>query len=77
MKKGQWRRIILYIGVGVVRVVGVGGESGGWANSTKSRKSRVHCAPFEIFVKGELKPEISFLNMKVLTLIKVKSYVFL
>ena len=61
MEKGQWRRKILYIGVGVVRVVGVGGEGGGWANSTKSRKSRVHCAPFEIFVKGELKPEISLL----------------
>ena len=28
-------------------------------------------------IKGELRPEISLLHMKVLTLIKTKSYVFL
>ena len=33
----------------------------------------VNSIPLSIFIKGELKPEISLLRMKVLTLIKIKS----
>ena len=39
---------------------------------------RLLCGPFAFEVlKGELRPEISLLHMKVLTLIKAKSNVFL
>ena len=45
----------------------------------KTSSSRVSDAIFiwATFLKGELRPEISLLHMKVLTLIKAKSNVFL